>query len=427
MSERKHILVICFPAFGHYLPMLEFAKKAVQHHDVTITYSQERIPDLQRRNVLPPAPIQLLPLEDHMHMALDDGISDLKELAKMMKSTEIFYPDFCRNLPHGCNRPVDAVVCDNTFYCAFRSLQENQSLKAYYSFSCFPITLMVQRSMITEELVTVPDEEFFKAKGQMAGVPESIKTLAMNMNESMKYQSEIISSSFEELEPRAAVLLKVMMKSLNVRFVGPLLPLEEDHPDASVKKWMDGKEDRSVVYFSFGTVATVSAEQIAVIADALLSLQRPFIWSLRPAQQELLSADIQRTTDNYLILPWVPQKQVLAHKATAIFVSHCGWNSTLESLSNGIPIVAWPGFGDQIANAGLVERLDAGMLVKAGGKEEIIPAKDIVATIENVAGWNGNTDRCVQVARDLGNKAMAAIAADGKSTKNLKEILKEIN
>ncbi|XP_055356953.1 uncharacterized protein LOC129602036 [Paramacrobiotus metropolitanus] len=422
MEQRKHVLLISFPALGHYLPMLELAKRIVQYHEVTMTCSKSAVVNLERRSILPPAPINFLSLDDHVTLELDEGVKDVKQIVEIMESTEAFYPTFCRGLPKGCNAPVAAVIADEIMYATFKPLKENRTVKVY-SFSAFPISLSIKRALTMETAPTVPDEEYFTKGSFGAGVPESLKAIALKDKEAMNYVNTVISSSFEELEPDAAASLKTIKPHMEIKFIGPILPPANNTPDELIKTWMDGKPDRSVVYFSFGTIAAGSAEQIAEIAKALLSLKRPFIWSLRPVQQALLASEISRNGDSHLILPWVPQKQVLAHRATAVFVSHCGWNSTMEGLSYGVPIVAWPGFSDQPANAALVEKLGAGMVVQGVGR--VVPSSEIAAVIEKVAGWNGNTDRCVQMAQEMGDKAMATVAPGGKSSQNFLDLMKE--
>ncbi|XP_055356961.1 uncharacterized protein LOC129602041 [Paramacrobiotus metropolitanus] len=419
MHKRKHILVISFPALGHYLPLLELAKRLVAHHEITVTYSQANLSNLERRHILPPAPIKLLPLADQLTTDFEEGVNDVKQIVKTMDSTELFYPDFCRNLPQSCNQPIDAVIIDSVFYATFSPLQEVKV--KVYSFNAFPISMTLKRLMITDSTPTVADNEYF-TKG-WAGVPQSLKVLAMKVNKSMDHMETMIFSSFEDLEPGAVETLKKFKPNLDVKFVGPLLHFNEHVPDNKVTDFLDRKLARSVVYVSFGTVAIMSAEQIAQVAEALLSLKRPFIWSLRPAQLELLPSKITHATDDHLILPWVPQKHILSHKATAVFVSHCGWNSTLEALSYGIPIVAWPSFGDQLVNAALVEKLETGLMIKS---RNTVSSDEIVGTIEKVAGWNGSADRYAQNAEELKVKAMMAVAPDGKSTQDLLQIVKDV-
>lgn len=104
-------------------------------------------------------------------------------------------------------------------------------------------------------------------------------------------------------------------------------------------------------HVSFGSIALPSTEQIQEITKALLATKRPFIWSLEKQAQSNLPLECCKHLNNcekqsdladcpYLIASWQPQKEILAHPATGLFIGHCGWNSTIESIGNGVPKLA---------------------------------------------------------------------------------------
>ncbi|CAI0420167.1 unnamed protein product [Linum tenue] len=147
--------------------------------------------------------------------------------------------------------------------------------------------------------------------------------------------------------------------------VGPLVrpspPLKTNEPN-DVVEWLDGQPDRSVIYVSFGSGGTLPRAQLAELAWGLeLSGQR-FVWVVRPPPVEdggphryLPEGFLSRTHDRGLVVPmWAPQAEILAHPAVGGFLSHCGWNSTLESLTNGVPMVVWPLYAEQKLNAALL-------------------------------------------------------------------------
>ncbi|GAV06998.1 hypothetical protein RvY_16898 [Ramazzottius varieornatus] len=116
-------------------------------------------------------------------------------------------------------------------------------------------------------------------------------------------------------------------------------------------------------------------QQLKELSQALVRLNQPVVWSLRTdyhihLSEELMSLaqfDLEAsvaTDKRLLVVSWVPQKMVLSHESIGLFVSHCGWNSTVEALSEGKPIVCWSQFGDQLVNAELVERNKAGVIIR---------------------------------------------------------------
>nr|UYI35653.1 UDP-glycosyltransferase [Fallopia multiflora] len=156
--------------------------------------------------------------------------------------------------------------------------------------------------------------------------------------------------------------------------VGPILnlPTEDDHghdDDESsgkdpITRWLDDQPPRSVVFLCFGSRGTFNDTQIKEIAVGLERSGQRFLWSLRQRPGEtgvplelddpskvLPEGFFERTAEKGRVIGWAPQARVLAHKAVGAFVSHCGWNSTLESFWYGVPIAAWPIYAEQQLNA----------------------------------------------------------------------------
>ncbi|GLJ08782.1 hypothetical protein SUGI_0095860 [Cryptomeria japonica] len=122
--------------------------------------------------------------------------------------------------------------------------------------------------------------------------------------------------------------------------------------DESCLKWLDAQDPASVIYVSFGSIAVKSNEQLEELAIGLDKSQHPFLWVLRMDIAGGMPATLpegfeERTKDRGLIVKWAPQVKVLSHPSVGGFISHCGWNSCLESMSMGIPILGWPYFADQ--------------------------------------------------------------------------------
>ena len=124
-------------------------------------------------------------------------------------------------------------------------------------------------------------------------------------------------------------------------------------PNSNVyMKWLDSKEPGSVVYVSFGSLAAVGEEQMAELAWGLKRTNRCFLWIVRESKESKLPRGFVKETSNIgLIIKWCPQLQVLADKSVGCFMTHYGWNSTLEALSLGVPVVAMPQWADQPTNA----------------------------------------------------------------------------
>lgn len=137
--------------------------------------------------------------------------------------------------------------------------------------------------------------------------------------------------------------------------------LEED---TDCITWLDKQDPGSVLYVSFGSMATMDEQDLLETARGLALSGQTFLWVVRPGSVrasewlEPLSDDLKgKLEERGCIVKWAPQKEVLAHRATGGFWTHCGWNSTLESISEGVPMICQPFFGDQSLNVRYVCRM----------------------------------------------------------------------
>lgn len=187
--------------------------------------------------------------------------------------------------------------------------------------------------------------------------------------------------------------------------IGPVLLSSESRASVGKQKgvtseicweWLNAKPLNSVLYVSFGSMNTISPTQMIELATALDKSKKNFIWVVRPpigfdinsefkAEEWLPEGFEERIQGRGLLVRnWAPQVEILSHKATSAFLSHCGWNSALEALSNGVPMLAWPMAAEQFFNAVLLER-EVGVCVEAArGKNCEVRHQDLVAKIELV-------------------------------------------
>ncbi|KAF5199279.1 Glycosyltransferase [Thalictrum thalictroides] len=120
-------------------------------------------------------------------------------------------------------------------------------------------------------------------------------------------------------------------------------------------EWLNSKEPNSVVYVNFGSITVMTPEQMIEFAWGLANSKQPFLWIIRP---DLVSGDsatippefVTETRERGLLASWCPQGQVLNHTSIGGFLTHCGWNSTLESVCGGVPMICWPFFAEQQTN-----------------------------------------------------------------------------
>ncbi|KAL3850629.1 hypothetical protein ACJIZ3_012511 [Penstemon smallii] len=129
--------------------------------------------------------------------------------------------------------------------------------------------------------------------------------------------------------------------------------------DTSCLSWLDKQAPDSVIYVSLGSLAIIDQKELDEMAWGLAKSEQPFLWVVRPSllngsdqANEFLPKDFVKVTKGRgCIVSWAPQKKVLEHTSVGGFLSHCGWNSTLESICEGVPMICRPCFSDQMVTA----------------------------------------------------------------------------
>lgn len=207
-------------------------------------------------------------------------------------------------------------------------------------------------------------------------------------------------------------------------------------------RWLDNKPAKSVVFLCFGSYGSFGAPQLREIAIALERSGLRFLWSLRQAQKTfempsectnpeefLPQGFLDRTRDAGMLCGWAPQAEVLAHSATGGFVSHCGWNSTLESLWYGVPIAAWGLYSEQQINAFEMVK-DLGLAVElrmdyrmGGGDCGLVVADEIEKAVRSVMDGDGEVRKKVQ---EMSEKCRRAVVEGGSSFGSLGSLIEDV-
>ncbi|KAG2317456.1 hypothetical protein Bca4012_068346 [Brassica carinata] len=195
-------------------------------------------------------------------------------------------------------------------------------------------------------------------------------------------------------------------------------------------EWLDSQPVSSVVYISFGTVAYIKQEQINEIAFGVLNAGVSFLWVIR--QQELglnkarhvLPEEVKKQGK---VVEWCQQEKVLAHPSVVCFVTHCGWNSTMEAISSGVPTVCFPQWGDQVTDAVyMIDVTKTGVRLGRGETEErVVPREEVAERLREVTKGEKATE-LKKNALKWKEEAEAAVARGGSSDRNLEEFVEKL-
>ncbi|KAL7748220.1 hypothetical protein RI367_006406 [Sorochytrium milnesiophthora] len=491
--HRKHILVVSTPEFGHAIPALGLAVQLIRVCDCDISFlvSDSIIEVVKKRGFVPADysdALTLVPLRDGLKFRGDSELSPEQWVASLAQMNTVWdsverVVRSRHNLPGPQATQEDLDVCplpdrriDHIIVEAFVSRVTPHLRPLTIGISSFwpnAATGVYQRIYTFQkglELSKVANVTAAPKQQPPAGLPtlkpnqplpaHLIATLAPVINEPMGCEVMLLNT-FDGYEDAALNKLKSLpeMADTKVYTVGPLSLCSHERDGAAVAtseptpadlyatEWLDTqhRQGRPVVYISHGSISQLTPTQTAEFSRALeyLSTRRncAFLWSLRPPQQQHVAALPHEVFNGgaltltpssrapVLLMGWAPQRLILAHRATQAFVSHCGWNSAIEALSNGVPVIAWPMFAEQFINADMIASPDVGVAVSvpgtADGNGRDVPAAEIVETVESLLGDRGRQVR--EKASRVGALAReAAHPVHGAVKNNLVEFWQQI-
>ncbi|MED6126549.1 hypothetical protein PIB30_079526, partial [Stylosanthes scabra] len=194
--------------------------------------------------------------------------------------------------------------------------------------------------------------------------------------------------------------------------------------DVSCMSWLDQQPRGSVVYVAFGSFSLLDEKQFNELAFALELTSRPYLWVVRQ-DSIIINKNVSCKNDEFKgsrgkIVEWAPQQKVLSHPSVACFISHCGWNSTIEGLSNGIPFLCWPYFTDQIYDKMYVcDELRVGLGFDSD-ENGLISRVEIKAKVDKLLGDENIRLRSLELKK----KIESNIEQGGRSSDNLNKFIK---
>ncbi|KAE8726079.1 UDP-glycosyltransferase 74B1 [Hibiscus syriacus] len=215
--------------------------------------------------------------------------------------------------------------------------------------------------------------------------------LAMKLSQftTLNQADWVFANTFEDLETEEA---KGASELWRAKMIGPMVP--SAYLDERIKgdrsygsslwkplseecmEWLETKPSKSVVYISFGSMVSLTEEEMEEIAGGLKESNLHYLWIVRKSEQKKLPKwFLDLNKEKGMVVTWCNQLEMLSHPAVGCFVTHCGWNSTLEGLSLGVPMIGVPKWADQLTDAKFVEEI-WGIGVRAKEDEEGVVRKE---------------------------------------------------
>ncbi|KAK1407383.1 hypothetical protein QVD17_38998 [Tagetes erecta] len=400
----SHLLLYPYPGSGHIIPILDLTHHLLRRGlTVTIMVTADDIPLL---NPL----ISLHPNSLHTFIYSEPEITPSPHhplIAKVISTQKLFGPIV--QWFHSHPMPPVAIVSDFLFGWTSELASHLGIQRVVFSpsgaFSSSVIHMLWRDIKKIKDNFREGDESFFLAFQEIPSspgfpwwqVPSLLRDYITGDQDCESFRKGMLANmtswgimynTFEGLEGVYVDHMKKYVGHDRVWAVGPLLPEEHGAIDVSGRggssvvapdrlvKWLDQKPDQSVVYICFGSQVVLSEKQMRALAGALELSNVGFILCVKAGGLENESSTIPSGFEDrvgkrgFVVKGWVPQLAVLRHRAVGSFVTHCGWNSTLEGITSGVMMLTWPMIADQFANAALlVDELGIGKRVCEGGPE----------------------------------------------------------
>ncbi|XP_021762762.1 UDP-glycosyltransferase 74G1-like [Chenopodium quinoa] len=448
-----HVLVLPYPSQGRINPMLQFSKR-LAHKGIKPTLSPtlcfSKMMDTTAITTHYGSPINVRPISDGYD---DGGFIQAGSITAYLDSFKTIGPKTLAQLIEKLAEegdPVKAIIYDGLLPWALDVAKqfglgkvlffpESCSVSSvYYHVHCGLIKVPLMGPSPTTVLIPgVPELQPSEAPSFVANGshPEWLAWVLRQFSD-LDRVDWVLCSIFYDMEKE---VVDWMAKMCNIRTIGPTIPSYyldkrvEDDKDYSFqrfkpittlcKNWLDSKPKNSVVYMSFGSLAKLSEQQFEELACGLRNTHQSFLWVVRELEQAKLPKEfINETSEQGLVVGWTSQLEVLSHKAIGCFVTHCGFNSILEALSLGVPVVGVPQCFDQGTNAKFVEdvwrvgvraKVDEKGVVKREVLEECIRE---VMEGEKKEELRKNADKWNRLAKE-------AMSEGGSSYKNIDEFM----
>ncbi|KAL6888987.1 hypothetical protein ACP4OV_010013 [Aristida adscensionis] len=463
-----HVVLLASPGVGHLMPLAELARRLVAHHGFAatlVTFATDTSAPAARSAVLSSLPaagvatvtVPAAPGDDLSADAVKAGdflepirraIPNLRALLHSISSTAqlaAVVPDFfCFDaLPLAAELGVPAYVFYPTNLAALAILrcavELNDGAAAAGEYRDLPDPLLLSRHVSLRRAD-------FPAALKDSGDPAFAGIL--DLGRRYRAAAGFLVNTFHEIESTDADEIKQVAEQGTFPPAYPVGPLVrpssgDEAGGAACLDWLDRQPARSVVYVSFGSAGLLSVEQTAELAAGLEATGHRFLWVVRMPGLDgdhvamatngskgkedplawLPEGFLERTSGRGLaVAAWAPQVRVLSHPATAAFVSHCGWNSAQESVTAGVPIVAWPLYAEQRMNAVMLsENAGVALRLRAQEVDGLIAREEIAAAVREL--MDGEEGRAVRRrAGELQRAATRAAAPEGSSWRALEDV-----
>ncbi|KAG7633512.1 UDP-glucuronosyl/UDP-glucosyltransferase [Arabidopsis suecica] len=433
-AEKKRIVLVPFPLQGHITPMMQLGQ-ALNLKGFSITVA---LGDSNRVSSTQHFPgFQFVTIPETIPLSQHEALGVVEFVVTLNKTSETSFKDCIAHLLLQHGNDIACIIYDELMYFSEATAKDLRIPRVIFTTgsatnhvcSCILSKLNAEKFLIDMEDPEVQNkvvENLHPLKYKdlptsgMGPLERFLEICAEVVNK--RTASAVIINTSSCLESSSLSWLKQEL-SIPVYPLGPLhittsanfSLLEEDR---NCIEWLNKQKPRSVIYISVGSIAHMETKEVLEMAWGLYNSNQRFLWVIRPGTESMPVEVSKIVSERGCIVKWAPQNEVLVHPAVGGFWSHCGWNSTLESIVEGVPMICRPFNGEQKLNAMYIESVwRVGVLlqgeVERGGVERAV--KRLIVDDEGV----GMRERALV----LKEKLNASVRSGGSSYNALDELV----
>nr|UMZ08750.1 UDP-glycosyltransferase [Panax notoginseng] len=476
--EKLHFILIPFMSQSHILPLMDFAKVLAQRH-LTVTIITTPLNAISVKSIIDHAQ------KTHLKIGLDtvpfpsqeaglpQGCESMETLPSHDMAKEFFVG--CKMLQEPIQKllaelqPRPSCIISTNSLPWTGKVASNLGIPryAFQTIACFSLLMSHNVGRMTLVQTAISDTEPFVLQGMpdkivltKSQIPQIVtrtgeedrKGIIDQMIEAERLTRGMVVNSFEEMEPKYVEAFKNMGKK--IWCIGPVSLCNKEMSDKLERggnkdsidqslclKWLDSMESNSVIYACFGSMGIIPSSQIIETGLGLEASNCPFIWIIRKRD---LSAKVEKWLEDenfeervkgrgLIIRGWAPQVLILSHPSVRGFITHCGWNSTLEAVCAGVPMITWPMFSEQFYNEKLVVnvlkigvRVGVEVAMKTEEEDKVyVRREQVKEAIEQLMDEEEKGER-IKRAKELSEMATKATEEGGSSFLNITMLIQDI-
>lgn len=436
------------------LPLLDLTHHLASHgaFKITILVTPKNLPIIQPLlSAHDSDSVGTLVLPFPPHPKLPHGVENVKDIGNhgnvpiLLAIRQLYYPILEWFSSH--SSPPNAIISD--FFLGWtQSLADNLRIPriVFYSSGAFLVTVMdycwfhtkTTNLRTTITIPNIPNSPTFKTEHfsfLSLGYQDSDPDWDLLRDDAIAYTSSwgCIFNTFENFEHDHLEYLRKVRGEGRVFGVGPVNLIGQRSPigdssseysDHEVLKWLDGcPDDDSVIYVCFGSQKQLNQPQMEAVASGLEKSGVRYVWVVQTIHQTVGGLPIGASERGFLVKGWAPQVSILNHRAVGGFLSHCGWNSMLESIVSGVMVLCWPMEADQFINARLlIDEMGVGVRVCEGANS--VPESEELGKLiaESLIGDSPEKLK----AKALRREAVDAVKTDGSSWKDVQDLIDKL-